>query len=101
MTEFEPSKTFRELSRPEQERLFLDVLKTPAFVHKGSWGEWLHCWLTDQAAEGRCLGEIAARMDFPIYRDGSADEAWEYLERHVGWLIDQTYARVVRIEVIG
>ena len=101
MIESELSTTFRELSRPEQERLFLDILKTPAFVHKGSWSEWLHSWLTDQAAEGRSLGEIAARMDFPIYRDGSADEAWEFLERHVGWLIDQAYAQVVRIEVIS
>jgi len=101
MTEFELSAAFRELSRQEQERLFLDILKIPPFAHKGSWGEWLHCWLTDQAAEGRSLGEIAARMDLPVYPDGSGDEAWDLLERHVGWLIDHAYARVVRIEVVG
>ena len=101
MTDFESSAAFHECSRSEQERLFLDVLKTPPFAHKGSWGEWLHCWLTDQAAEGRSLGEIASRMDYPVYRDGSTEEAWEFLERHVGWLIDQGYARVVRIEIVG
>ena len=101
MTEPDLSAAFRELSRSERERLFLDILETPPFAHKGSFGEWVHCWLTDQAAEGRSLGEIASRMDHPVFRDGSPDEAWEWLDRHVGWLIDGGYARVVRIEVVG
>jgi hypothetical protein len=88
------------MPRPEQERLFLDILETPPFVHRGSWGEWFHTWLTDQAAEGRCLGEISRDMDFPSYQDNCEDDPWDFLERHVCWLIERAYARVVRIELV-
>jgi len=60
---------FRALPRSEKEQLYLDILETPPFDFKGSWGEWLHTWLEDQSAEGRPLGEIAKRMDFPTYQD--------------------------------
>ncbi len=93
--------TFRQLQRAEQEQLFLDILKSPGFTHAGTWGEWFHAWLEDQSAEGRTLGQIAARLDLPSYRDGDAKDPWEFLERHVSWLIEQGLARVVRIEVIG
>ncbi len=91
---------FRALARARKEELFLDILETPSFDHKGSWGEWLHIWLEDQAAEGRSLGEIAGRMDFPTYQDASVDDPWIFLERHVCWLIERGYVRVVRIEVV-
>jgi hypothetical protein len=91
---------FRALARSEQEQLFLDILGTPPLTNRGSWGEWLHTWLEDQAAEGRPLGEIAKRMDFPAYQDSSLDEPWNFLERHVSWLIDRGYLRLVRIDVV-
>jgi hypothetical protein len=91
---------FRALPRAEQEKLYLDILETPPFDHKGSWGEWLHAWLEDQSAEGRPLGEIARRMDFPTYQDSSVDDPWVFLERHVCWLIERGYVRVVRIEAV-
>lgn len=93
--------TFRTLPRIEKERLFLDILGTPALECKGSWGEWLHTWIEDQAAEGHALGEIARRMDYPTYADGHADEPWNFLERHVSWMIDRGLARLVRIEVVA
>ena len=92
---------FRALSKSEKKRLFLDFQKTPPFVEKGSWGEWFHSWLEDQAAEGRCLGEIEKRVDLPPYLDCQINEPWFFLERHVGWLIQNGYARVVRIEVLS
>lgn len=91
---------FRALSRLEKERLFLDIRETPPFAYQGSWGEWFHTWLEDQSAEGRCLGEIAGRLDFPAYRDTNVDDPWNFLERHVSWLIEHAYARIVRIEVV-
>ena len=91
---------FRALQRSEKEKLYLDILETPPFDFKGSWGEWLHTWLEDQSAEGRPLGEIAKRMDFPTYQDTSVDDPWIFLERHVCWLVEQGYVRVVRIEAI-
>ena len=92
--------SFRALERSEKEQLFLDIRDTPPLDHKGSWGEWLHTWLEDQAAEGRPLGEIAKRMDFPTYQDASIDDPWNFLERHVCWLIERGYVRLVRIEVV-
>ena len=91
---------FRALPRSEKERLYLDILDTPPLDHKGSWGEWLHTWLEDQSAEGRRLGEIAERMDFPTYQDAVVDDPWNFLERHVSWLIEQGYVRLVRIEAV-
>lgn len=92
---------FRALPRTEKESLFLDILEKPRFDHKGSWGEWLHAWIEDQAAEGRPLGEISTRMDFPTYQEATVDDPWNFLERHVCWLIEQGCARVVRIEPLG
>lgn len=92
---------FRALPRSEQEGLFLDILETPPFAQKGSWGEWFHTWLEVQAAEGRCLGQIAGRLDFPTYQDTCVDDPWNFLERHVCWLIERAHVRVVRIEVIA
>ena len=91
---------FSAMPRDEKERLFLDILETPPFAHKGSWGEWFHAWLEDQSAEGRCLAEIAARLDFADYYDAGADAPWAFIERHVSWLIHHAYARVVRIDVV-
>jgi hypothetical protein len=91
---------FRALGRTEKEGLFLQILETPAFDYKGSWGEWLHTWIEDQSAEGRPLGEIAGRMDFPTYQDACVDDPWIFLERHVYWLSEQGYVRVIRIEAI-
>lgn len=91
---------FRALPRAEKERLFLDILETPPFAYKGSWGEWFHTWLEDQTAEGRCLGQISGRLDFPDYQSLGTDDPWNFLERHVCWLIENAYARVVRIEVV-
>ena len=89
------------LPRCEREALFLDVLKTPPFRTKGSWGEWFHAWLEDQCAEGRWLGEIARRIDLPVYYDDGGIDSWQFLERHVCWLISQGYARVVRVQIIA
>ena len=89
------------LPRSERETLFLDVLKTPPFRTKGSWGEWFHAWLEDQCAEGRWLGEIARRIDLPVYYDDGGIDSWQFLERHVCWLISQGYARVVRVQIIA
>ena len=91
---------FRALSRTEKESLFLDILEKPPFENKGSWGEWFHAWLEDQAAEGRPLGEISRRMDFPRYLDSLPDDPWRFLERHICWMIERGHARVVRIEPI-
>jgi hypothetical protein len=93
--------TFRGMERTDKERLFLDVLDTPPLHHTGSWGEWLHTWLEDQAAEGHTLGEIAKRMDFPTYQNALIDDPWNFLERHVDWMIDKGYVRVIRIEVVA
>lgn len=92
---------FRALSRSEKERLFLDILEKPPFGYKGSWGEWFHAWLEDQAAEGRPLGEISQRLDLPPYEGSRVDDAWNFLERHICWLIERGHARVVRIEPLG
>ena len=93
--------TFRGMTRTEKERLFLDILDTPPLRHRGRWGEWLHTWLEDQAAEGRPLGEIAKRMDFPTYQNADLDDPWNFLERHVNWMLEHGYVRVIRIEVIA
>ena len=63
-------------------------------------GPFLHTWLEDQSAEGRRLGEIAEHMDFPTYQDATVDDPWNFLERHVSWLIEQGYVRLVRIEAV-
>lgn len=101
MTNSNAATSFRALPRGEQEQLFLDIIKTPPFKHKGSWGEWFHSWLEDQSAESRSLGQIANRLDFPAYRDNGIEDPWRFFERHVCWLIEEGYARVVRIEVIA
>jgi len=95
------ASSFRALPRAEQEQLFLDIIKTPAFTHKGSFGEWFHCWLEDQSAESRPLGEIAKRLDFPNYRDADIEDPWAFFIRHISWLIEEGYARVVRIVVVA
>lgn len=92
---------FRALPRAEKQNLFLDILETPPFAYKGSWGEWFHAWLVDQSAEGRTLGEIAARLDFPSYLDEGVSDHWSFLERHVCWLIENAYAQVVRITLVS
>ncbi len=103
MADQKPSRSdaFRNLTRAEKEYLLLDILETPPLQHRGSWGEWLHTWLEDQSAEGRPLGEIAKRMDFPTYQDACEDDPWNFLERHICWLIEQGYVRVVRVETVA
>jgi hypothetical protein len=92
---------FRALPRKEQERLFLDILETPPFRHKGGWGRSFHTWLEEQSAESRPLGEIAARLDFPTYHGASVDDPWNFIGRHTVWLIENGYARVFLVEVVG
>lgn len=101
--EAESRSEFDDLPASERKKLFLDVLKTPPFSTPGTWGEWFHAWLEDQAAEGRSLAEIAQRLDLPRYDDGHGieDESWELLDRHVVWMIDRGYARVVLIRVVS
>lgn len=94
----EESEAFRALPREVKERLHLEILMPPPLRHRGSWGEWLQAWLEDEAATGRSLGAIAARMDYPHYDDAKWDEPWDFLERHVAWLIARGYARVVCLE---
>ena len=91
---------FERLSRAEQERLFLDILEKPAGTGTGTWGAWFHAWLEEQCAEGRSLGEIAARIDLPSYADERCD-GWTFLMRHVRWMVESGYARIVRIQVLA
>lgn len=96
-----PRSEFCSLSREEKEQLFLDIIKAPPFATKGTWGEWFHTWLEDQAAEGFPLGAIAARIDLPSYENADPTEAWHMLDRHITWLIDNGFARVVSIRVVA
>ena len=101
MVQMPEKSEFNVLPRAEKERLFLDVIKTPPFAAQGTWGEWFHAWLEDQAAEGLSLGQIASRIDLPNYMDALASGPWELLDNHVEWMIENGFARVVYIQVIA
>lgn len=93
--------TYRRMSRPDKEGLFLDILETPPFPDKDGWGVRFHAWLEEQAAEGRTLGEIALLLDLPDSGDEGLGNSWRTLDEYISWLIGHGYARVVRIEIIA
>jgi hypothetical protein len=101
MQQASPGESFRALRPSEKERLFLDILKTPDFEVPDGWGARFHAWLEEEAAEGRSLGEIGLRIDLPRTAMDAPIDPWDLLERHVSWLLERGYARVVRIEVVA
>jgi len=101
MTRSSASTVYRDLSLPEKQRLFLDILTSPSFADSEGWGAHFHAWLEEQAAEGRSLGEIARRIDLPRSSEDSGADPWQILNDYVAWMIEHGHARVVRIEVIA